>query len=292
MSQHSEAEDLFFEEIDPATKQIYAWIDESLSRGQDNVINRASSASQCERKLWYKKNGEPGEQMDARAIINFALGDLTEAVVVAFLKAACVGPDKLYSEVQFGESAGECKVQGRTFEIFKQKTLITKIVGMEIPGHADGFGKRNSDGKWELIEIKSAADFGFRDFLEKGPGDYINQSHCLMMSEDALALGIRTVRFLYLKKNTGHIASRSYEFDTDVASEVANKFIAANQEQIPERPYSPIAETFRSKPTGKIKLPWQCSYCPYTTTCWTNTEMELKSGKPVYYIKNKTEEIA
>ena len=289
----SQLENEFFEEIDPATKQIYDWIEKELMRSQDTHINRASNANYCQRRLWYKKNGYVGEIMNSRAIINFALGDLTEAVVVAFIKAACVGPDKLYSEVAFGESAGDCRVQGRSFEIFKQKTLTTKILGIDIPGHADGFGKRNSDGKWELIEIKSAADFGFEEFCEKGPGDYIRQSHCLMMSDECLALGVRSVRFFYLKKNTGHMASRLYNFDTDIASEVVRIFQEANQETIPDRPIQPEEEMFRKKPTGNIKLNWRCSYCPFTTTCWPDAKMEIsKSGKPVYYLKTKKEEIA
>lgn len=291
-------EDKIDPEVPTATLAIYQHIEEALKRPGESSVDRCSAANYCIRRRWYQRNGVVGTPLTPRKTINFTLGDLSEAVLLHFIANGLVGPDKLYSKVMFGRRSGSVRVQNRLLPVYAQKTLSFKIRGgPTITGHADGFGKRNSDGEWELIECKSAADYGFDDFKENGPGDYIKQVHALMLTKEARKMGVKRVRFFYLRKGTGHIWDRSFEFDEAIAREVVEEFkLVASSTEAPERPFQIIEETYRKKPTGRSKLPWQCGYCPFTQTCWADHQIDIEFKaegfgmlKPNYIVTKKDE---
>lgn len=271
--------------VPTATREIYSFIDEYLGRSESTNVNRASAAPMCYKRRWYQKNGYSGEALTPRKIVNFTLGDLTEHTVKFFILKGCTGPGKLYSEVNFGREIGSFTIQnGKEIALYAQETLSAAIGDITVTAHTDGWGKRSSDGKWELIEVKSAADYGYEEFKENGPGDYIKQATVCLLTDKAKELGATEVRYFYLKKNTGHLWDRLHKFDEQVAKDVVEEYKLANQEVEPLAPYRPVAELFRGKPTGKRVLPWQCAYCPYTTTCHKNAVLEINNGKPKYYI--------
>lgn len=275
--------------IPTATNQIYDYIAQYLGRvGDDRHVNRASAASRCYKQRWYQRNGFPGEPLTPRVIVNFTLGDLSEHTVKFFIKNGCVGPGKLYSEVDFGNRVGSFPVQGgREIEIFDQPDLLAQIGEINVSAHVDGWGKRNSDGKWELIEVKSAADYGFEEFKEQGPGDYLKQAMVNLQTDRAKELGADGVRFFYIKKNTGSLWDRFFPFDRELASDVATEYQLAASDEEPKAPYVPKIETFRSKPTGRKVLEWRCSYCPYKQHCYEKRgklSLEMKNGKPIWVV--------
>ncbi len=113
-----------------------------------------------------------------------------------------------------------------------------------------------------------------------------------LKTSKAIELGATQVRFIYLKKNTGNLYDSLHEFDAALFKDVVEEYKIAASDVEPKRPYAPVIETFRSKPTGRKKLFWACSYCPYTQRCWPEAELEIKSGKPVWYLKEeKTNEL-
>ena len=271
-------------EVPTATLAIYSGIAEQLARKESTSIDRASSATMCPRRRWYQGQGTPGTPLTPRKIVNFALGDLSEKVIIHFIKEFLVGPGKLYSEVDFGKEVGEFPMQGTIIKVYEQKTLSWKINDeITVTAHLDGLGKRNLDGQWEVIEAKSAADYGFEEFKESGPGDYLNQAHACMMTEEMQALNVKDIRYFYLKKNMGSLWDRLHHFDQATADKVREGFIAARGTEAPERPQGFEPETFRGKPTGREKLNWKCCYCIYTTICHPNAVKEFKSGKPIFY---------
>lgn len=275
--------------VPTATLQIYEFIADYLARkDKDTHVNRASAASMCFKRRWFQRNGYEGEVISPRKIVNFTLGDLTEHVVKYFILKGCVGEGKLYSAVDFGTPTGEFTVQwNKRITIFDQEHLTADIAGIKVTAHVDGWGKRNSDGKFELIEVKSAADYGFDSFKEDGPGDYLKQAHVNMMTNKGIELGVTGVRFFYLKKNTGHLWDKLFSFNHMLFEEIKLDYLKSNQEEEPETPYKPIFETFRGKPTGRQVLQWMCGYCPYTQKCHPLAELEFKNDKPKYVI-NKT----
>lgn len=271
------------------TQEIFSFMENSFKeRENDTNVNRASAASGCVRKRWYKAHGYKGEPMQGRAYAVFLNGDLIEHAYKYLIAQACVGPDKFYSEVDFGQVVGELTLQGRQFTQYAQDTVNIDINGLKVTGHADGWGRRNSDGQWELIEIKSSASYGFDRFKSGEIPDYIKQAHALLMSDKAQKLGAKSVRFLYMCKDTSHMFDRVFEFDVKTAELVRGEFIAAQAEDAPERPFGPIQETFRKNPTGRTVLPWQCGYCEFRAECQPNFKMEIsKTGKPVFVEEKK-----
>lgn len=279
------------EQISPACAQIFDWVNEQLGRKEVGTANRASSAPQCVRKRWMQNKGIEGEAMQPRSLVVFATGDVVEHVMKYFIANACVGPDKLYSEVDLGEKQGTFVIQHREFDIYKQETVTASLtLGgkiLEIPGHGDGWGKRNSDGEWEYIEVKSASSLSF-DYFVKGECDYVEQAHAIMMTDKAKRLGVKSTRFFYMNKNTSAIFDRLYEFDAEIAKRVIREYFVSNGDAMPLVPeddaIGPQAITYRSKPTGEYKLGWKCSYCEYREKCWPEARLEFKGGKPIYYI--------
>jgi hypothetical protein len=281
-------------DIDPntptATNQIYDFITQYMGRSESREVNRASSAPRCHKARWYQRKGYEGEPLSPRAIVNFTLGDLTEHVVKFFIMRGCVGEGKLYSQVDFGKPVGKLTVQnGKEITMYEQETITADIGGITVTAHVDGWGKRHMDGKWELIEVKSAADYGFEDFKENGPGDYLKQAMVCLSTGKAKELDAYDVRYFYLKKNTGHLWDRLHQFNPFTFGDVIEEYKIANGEDEPKAPYVAQPEMFRSKPTGRMVLPWQCAYCSFVKHCKPTAELEIKNGKPKFYIKEKAE---
>lgn len=279
--------------VPTATLQIYQGIDEKLGRKEvDTHVNRASSATLCHKRRWYQRRGLPGEKLTPRKLINFLLGDLSEIAHRHYVHEFLVGPGKMYSEVDFGTPTGTFEANGKTITIYKQADLVANIGGIQVTAHVDGWGKRNSDGQWELIEFKSSSNFGFDEFRKIGTSDYLKQAMVNLQTNRALELGAREVRFYYLRKETGHLWDRLYSFDQDLANDVAEEFRLANAEAEPPAPYFPKLETERKKPTGRKVLDFPCTYCPYKHHCHAGITVEFKEafGKsyPVYVV-GKTE---
>jgi hypothetical protein len=274
--------------VPTATLQVYHFIAQYLIREEnDTHVNRASSATMCFKRRWYQANGYKATPLTPRKIVNFTLGDLTEKTVLFFIKNGCVGPGKLYSEVNFGEKTGEFEVQGKVIHTYKQENLTAEVGGITVTAHVDGWGKRNSDGKWELIEVKSAADYGFDSFKENGPGDYLKQAMVNLQTNKAKELGADSVRFFYLKKNTGHLWDQLYNFDENLFKEVIEEYKIASGKELPKTPHTLKQETFRGKPTGRTIAKFPCSYCPYLRECHGEYDVDFKGQSPIYVFKEK-----
>lgn len=270
-----------------ATNQIYDFIAEYLGRSESKSVNRASSAPRCYKARWYQRKGFQGEAITPRTIVNFTLGDLSEHTVKFFILKACVGPGKLYSEVDFGKPVGAFTIQnGKEIVMYDQETIHADIGGITVTAHVDGWGKRNADGKWELIEVKSAADYGFEEFKESGPGDYLKQAAVCLATGKAKELGASEVRYFYLKKNTGHLWDRLEVPTEALFRDVVEEYKLANGDEEPRAPYYGMPEMYRNKPTGRLVLPWNCNYCAFASICHPEAEVEFKNGKPKLVVKN------
>lgn len=279
------------ETLSQGCSEIYDWVTEQLGRKEVGTANRASAAPQCVRKRFLQNQGVQGETMQPRSLVVFATGDVVEHVLKYFISKACVGPGKLYSEVDFGEKTGTFTIQHREFDIFKQETLEYQIAGVPVTAHADGWGKRNSDGQWECIEIKSSASYGYDKFIAGETPDYIRQVHALMFSPKAKERQVRSARFFYMKKDTSHIFDRLYEYDPKVADQVMREFQVAAAEFEPAPPFQPEDETVYNRktktydPTGRQILGYPCSYCEYKSNCFSEAQLDFKGGKPIWIVR-------
>lgn len=256
--------------VPSATLQIYEHIYKSNKRTDQTHVNRASAASMCYKRRWFQRKGTLGEPITPRKEVNFLMGAIAEKTLLSFIDDACVGNGKLYKEVDFGIIKDRMEIGNHTVLDYIQDDLLAVTTdGIEITAHADGWGKRNSDGLWELIECKSAANYGFKEFQDKGPGDYLKQAMTLLQTNKAKELGATEVRFFYLRKETGHIWDRLFPFDPFLWDEVQMDYKLAQSEVEPIKPYAAKEEIIRGRKTGRHLLPFPCNgYCPYTKHCF------------------------
>lgn len=282
-----------------ASQEIYSFIEDQLGRKEvDTNVSRASATNSCVRKNWLKHKGVQGEPLQPRMILVFGFGDLVEHWAKALIKLSCVGPGKLYSEVDFGPPTGEkFVVQHREFDVYKQEDLKVELPNITLSAHGDGWGKRNSDGEWEYIEVKSSSSYGFDNFVACRDGEhlkYINQLHAVMLSDKAKKLGVRSSRLFYLNKNTSHIFDRLYQYDNEVARNMHRLALAAVGEAEPAPPYELTPEQVYNRSTktydntGRMIVPaYPCGYCEFKAHCYSEVEREFKSGKPVWVYRPK-----
>lgn len=255
------------------TMQIYQFIADELMRRDDTNVLRGSAATMCVRRRWYQAHGTPGKPLTPRKILNFASGDITEKVLQYYVERACVGEGKLYKQVYFGKELGKTIVQRMEIPIYEQIEssfkIKTKTQEHEIFCHFDGLAQRH-DGSVELLEFKSAADFGFKSFQDEGAGDYLKQVNTYMMTGACATRNVDRVRFFYFRKSTGHIWDRLHFRDENLQAEIRKEFLVSISDEIPERPYG-----FNSKG----KLDWQCGYCPYIGACHGEHKIEWKRDR-------------
>ena len=291
----ADIEDNIEPEVSTAANQIYAGVEKKYEGPPSTHINRASSAPSCPKKLWFQRNGFDCKPIPPRGRLNLEMGNLVEAKMRALILEHNVGPGKLYSEVDFGKETGALEFpDGTILRTYLEADLTAKVGGREITAHCDGIGKRNSDGLCEIIEIKSAANFGYRDFKVSDAPDYIYQAHVLMRTGKAIELGINETRFFYMRKETSHLADRLFAFDEKIWNEVGRRFEVANQESEPPIEYDLKEETRYKKPTGRLVAIYPCSYCGYIDQCHKGIKKsfkddQFKNQRPVYY-KTKQEE--
>lgn len=275
-------------EIPTATLEIYRFIEKHLARDpMDNNVERGSSAPYCPKRRWYSKRREIGDPLTPRKNINFLLGNLSESVMLYFIVNSCVGSGKLYSEISLGKEIGVLHYQEKELKIYEQEQHEIEIDGEKVTTHVEGWGKRNSDGKWEHIECKSASNWGFNDFKKEGPGDYLKQAAVALQTKKAKDLGATETRFFFLRKETGHIWDALCPFDPALWQTVIEEYRIARQDQEPEAPFPLVAETFKRKPTGRIVADFPCTYCPFLKLCHGDYTLEWKSDqfgqkKPIY----------
>lgn len=282
--------------IPVASLSIYDWLDKNMARSDSTFIQRGSAMGYCPKRLQFQRLGAKATPLTPRKRIRYAFGDMIEYAITYFISQALVGPGKMYSEVFFGEKAGSFPIArggGTPLEIPLYNQVDTETVlfdGTIIKCHADGWGKLNSTGEWELIEVKSAADFGFRRFKEQGPTDYTGQAFANICSNKSQELGVKQARFYYCSLN-GNLYDKILRFDAIQWLEIQKKFLSAlSEESLPPQyelmPYHPLIEVegktkrVRDTSSNLKEAPFPCSYCPYLEQCHGKFEIYWEKEKP------------
>jgi hypothetical protein len=205
---------------------------------------RLSAIGKCLRQQAYKvlQFPENGKEIDPRARMVFAMGDLTELVVVGLAKAA------------------GCEITGTG-----AMQLSVEIDG--VLGHPDGLLK--DANKVYLLEIKSMSSFSFKDF-ERG---VIDEGYRYQCNAYMHALGVTQCVIVGLNKDAGVLAEQVINLDPGIVVDIKKRIMtlkAADKDSLPHRPYHPDAKGF---------YPWQCLYCAYWVTCHPTAEKVLVSQR-------------
>lgn len=278
-------------EVPQLSLEIYKAI-EAEKREKDTNVFRASSLGSCERKLTYQMHGHEGNPLPPRALMVFSVGTQIETALKHFIRQA-VGHGKLYKSVNFGKLIGTICVDGKTYEYHKQEEWRSLEYGFH--SHPDAIFETH-EGEFILGEVKTTTSFGFKDFKTEGVGDYIYQAHANMMTNQAKALKIKKYHFIYMEKEACKIWDRVFNFDPVIEQEIIARLsrlreAEKSKELLPPR-FDGIPEMERKKPTGRVVLPWNCSYCSYVNICKPDYELEFKKSwdgnyKPQYVKKDE-----
>jgi len=284
-------EDKWDAQIPIPVDEIYSGIERELGRSEnDTNIDRGSSANQCVKQRWYKGKGYTPTPITPRQIVNFIQGDIAEAVVLSQVKKYCMGKGKTYKALHLGKSKGSVQVQHNLIEIYEQLEFSFDLDGIPIVCHPDGIGECH-DGTYELIEVKSAANWSYKKMVDTGAGDYLKQAHANLMCDQLRKMKVKKMRFYYLRKETGHLWSSLHYYNHDTAKLVAEEYRVARREEEPEAPYDWVEEVSRKQKTGRLKLDFPCNYCGFKDVCKGPMNFEFSkvygsgSLKPTFYKK-------
>jgi hypothetical protein len=227
----------------------------SLERGAPTL--RLSNLGSPARKLWFTVNRpDAAEKLRPETKIKFLFGDILEELLLFLSKEA--GHD----------------VKGEQEEL-----VVNGVVG-----HRDAV----IDGR--LVDAKSASSYSYQKFKDHGlPGNdpfgYVDQlgSYLHASKDDNLLTDKDVASFLVIDKQHGKLCLDTYGktgIDYDALVEEKRQVLA-----LPEPPeefcYNPVPEG----KSGNMKLPVECSYCPFKWECRTDLRGFLYASGPVYLTK-------
>lgn len=209
------------------------------SRSSDFRV-RASNIGRAPCQLWYQKNKpEAAAPRGTNWIIRMLIGDITEAVFKAILTEAGVA----YKN---------------------SKRVKTEIGGETISGEFDLV----VDGK--VDDIKSASPWSYKNKWIDGKTVSENDSfgYIGQLTVYAKALGVKPGGWWVINHNSGEFKYIKYESDTEEVIKDLEQTLTVLDNNIFERCFEPVKETFRKKDTGNYVLNTECKFCDFKEDCW------------------------
>lgn len=208
---------------------------------------RMSAIGKHDRQLWYEFNDKKKKSISAQLKLRFFFGNLVESFLLFLV-----------------QEAGH-KVTDR------QKEVVID----SIKGHIDA----KIDG--EVVDVKSASDFGFKKFkentiFEDDPFGYIGQLSGYVQAE-----GGKSGYFLAYNKSTAELCLVEIDELTmiDAKKRIADLKKIMNQSDIPERCYSDMPDG----KSGNRVINKNCTFCDYRYDCWS----DANDGKGLRIFKYK-----
>lgn len=245
---------------------------------------RASQLGRCTRQLAFHHHGvrPDGREVDYRARATFALGDVTELLLVTALAEALatgVAPGWRLEEVRGAGGQGAVEL---ALDVQTPRGGVRVVV----PGHPDGIlhGPADLPGpQAALLEVKSTSSYGFTAWERAlrsgggawGPGDaYWWQLQAYLHSARATWGYV-----LALCKDSGAITGwwqeRDEAFPERLSRRLSQVVSSAGPHEVPrEGPDGPIGPVVRIGVRGRpLKghgdLPsFPCGYCAWYRPCW------------------------
>ncbi len=210
----------------------HALRDWSTPRGKRKFTLRMSNIGKPQRQLWYDMNSNKQDVgVDAPTMIKFLYGHILERLVLFLVEIA---GHKVTDEQK------EIKIEG-------------------IMGHMDC----KIDG--EVIDIKSASDFGFKKFKSGTLPEHDSFGYMSQLAGYETAEGSEAGGFLAINKVNGELCLFLPE-DLDkpnIRTKIKKVKSALKGKKPPEFCYQPTPEGS----SGNFKLARECNYCPHKFEC-------------------------
>ena len=248
---------------------------------------RMSSIGGCARQLAYRLLGEAqdGRKMTGRTVATFAMGDITESLLLTGLDDGMAqghGPDGW-------KVAGLRQVTGQ-----HNVSLTVRLDGLRMPikinGHPDGI--LTKDGKpVAVVEVKSTSSYGYtkaEQAIKNGGDAWTPVDGQWWQAQSYMeATGLQWLSVLMLCKDSGAFMSWWIERDPEFMNMLRKhlgrvimgedvkdvpRITAGNEELKPSQPEyyrrSGKGYTKGQQKRGSGALPWRCCYCEFYRTCW------------------------
>jgi len=216
-----------------------------VDKRDNNFTLRMSNVGRNYCQLWFDKNNpEDAVPHSTNFVINMMMGDIAEAVFKGLLTQAGVA--------------------------YANGEKVTLVVGdHEINGTPD----LTTEGA--VDDVKSASPWSytnkFVDYQTLHDNDsfgYIGQ-----LAGYAKAMGIKAGGWWVINKANGEFKYVAADtIDLEVELEKIKQKAGKLQENVFERCYEAIPETYRKKETGNLVLGKECGWCSYRYKCWEGLE--------------------
>ena len=218
---------------------------------------RMSNIGKPERQLWYDMHEEKDEdsELQPSTFIKFLYGDILEVLLIFFIKLA---GHRVTAE---------------------QKAVSVK----GIKGHMDC----KIDG--EVVDIKTASGYSFRKFREGTLAEQDTFGYMAQLAGYEEAEKTNGGGFLAFNKETGELALfRPQDLDKpNIKSKIDRVKKIIKSDSPPDYCFTAVPEG----QSGNMKLPRECTFCPYKFTCRASSNdgkglRVFKYAKgPVYFTK-------
>jgi hypothetical protein len=141
-----------------------------------------------------------------------------------------------------------------------------------------------------LLEVKSASDYSFKFKFEKG---IIDDGYMLQHQVYMEATGLDEGCFIAISKNSGELVEVWTKYDPDFVKWARQNYTLAtlaSLDNLPPRYKDGDAYGPKFNKQGKMTLAPLCTYCSHRDLCWPDLEVEVKYGKPVFFIGSLPED--
>lgn len=210
-----------------------ALLAEAAKKKSRDYMGTSGLGSECDRQLWYSFH-QPKPVDSAKALRIFGIGHALEPVIIDYLRKAGL---QVWTEDKNGEQFG-----------FEDEMIA---------GHIDGvvMGIPGDEKTPYLLEIKTANDHRFKDFVKNGfcsDEKYKTQIHVYMKK-----MNLSKCLVIIMNKSSQELYIEIIKADEIHAIFAVNRGKEiARMEQMPGRKY----------PT---KAFFKCQYCNWKPECWS-----------------------
>lgn len=207
----------------------------------------------CQRKMWYKFKGVPGDTIEPATRIKFMYGDILEELVLQLARDAGHSVTDEQMRVEY-------KVPGTEF-------IITGRIDAVVDG--------------AVVDVKSVTKMSeqkFHNHLEDDPFGYFGQ-----LNGYASVLKNSEMGFLTIQKELGHI--NYFPFTQDFETFGYGVARAVNTVTAADNTFDVFAPVPASATSKNMKLCTTCSYCPYKKKCFPDVRGFAYSNKVEWLTK-------
>lgn len=196
---------------------------------------RMSNIGRPARQLWYESRDEEDKRPSyAPTYIKFLYGHMLEEVLLLLVKISGHEVTDEQKEVEVDDIKGhiDCKIDG------------------------------------EVVDVKTASNFGFRKFKEGNVHNDDPFGYMYQLAGYEEAEGTNKGGFLAINKETGELAfNRPLDLTKpDVKPRIESLKNIIQQDIPPDRCYHPVFEGKK----GNMRLATGCVYCKFKNECWSD----------------------